>query len=31
MIAASYARKSTDQNVPDSEKSVTRRVEHATA
>jgi hypothetical protein len=28
-IAAIYARKSTDQNLPDSEKSVTRQVEHA--
>src|SRR6185503_12257117 len=31
MIAAIYARKSTDQNLPDAEKSVTRQVEHATA
>jgi DNA invertase Pin-like site-specific DNA recombinase len=31
MIAAIYARKSTDQNLPDEEKSVTRQVEHATA
>ncbi len=32
MIAAAYARKSTDQNgVPDAEKSVTRQVEHAKA
>jgi DNA invertase Pin-like site-specific DNA recombinase len=31
MIAAIYARKSTDQNRPDAEKSVTRQVEHATA
>ena len=31
MIAAVYARKSTDQNLPDAEKSVTRQVEHATA
>ena len=31
MIAAVYARKSTDQNLPDVEKSVTRQVEHATA
>lgn len=31
MIAAIYARKSTDQNVSDEEKSVTRQVEHATA
>jgi DNA invertase Pin-like site-specific DNA recombinase len=31
MIAAVYARKSTDQNIPDAEKSVTRQVEHATA
>ena len=30
MIAAVYARKSTDQNLPDAEKSVTRQVEHAT-
>src|SRR5262245_42547245 len=30
MIAAIYARKSTDQNLPDTEKSVTRQVEHAT-
>jgi site-specific DNA recombinase len=29
MIAAIYARKSTDQNIPDEEKSVTRQVEHA--
>ena len=29
MIAAIYARKSTDQNLPDAEKSVTRQVEHA--
>ena len=28
MIAAVYARKSTDQNLPDVEKSVTRQVEH---
>ena len=31
MIAAIYARKSTDQNLPDIEKSVTRQVERATA
>jgi site-specific DNA recombinase len=31
MIAAIYARKSTDQNVADEEKSVTRQVERATA
>ena len=32
MIAAIYARKSTDQNgVSDEEKSVTRQIEHATA
>jgi hypothetical protein len=31
MIAAIYARKSTDQNVPDAEKSVTRQIQHATA
>jgi site-specific DNA recombinase len=31
MIAAIYARKSTDQNLPDEEKSVTRQVERATA
>ena len=31
MIAAIYARKSTDQQLPDAEKSVTRQVEHATA
>jgi site-specific DNA recombinase len=31
LIAAIYARKSTDQNLPDAEKSVTRQVEHATA
>ena len=31
MIAAIYARKSTDQNLPDAEKAVTRQVEHATA
>ena len=29
MIAAIYARKSTDQNLPDEEKSVTRQVERA--
>ena len=29
MIAAIYARKSTDQNIADEEKSVTRQVEHA--
>ena len=30
MIAAVYARKSTDQNgVPDAERSVTRQVDHA--
>jgi hypothetical protein len=31
MIAAIYARKSTDQNLPDEEKSVTRQVERARA
>jgi site-specific DNA recombinase len=31
MIAAIYARKSTDQNVSDEEKSVTRQVQHARA
>jgi DNA invertase Pin-like site-specific DNA recombinase len=31
MIAAVYARKSTDQNLPDAAKSVTRQIEHATA
>jgi site-specific DNA recombinase len=31
MIAAVYARKSTDQNLPDAEKSVSRQVEHARA
>jgi len=31
MIAAIDARKSTDQYLPDAEKSVTRQVEHATA
>ena len=31
MIAAIYARKSTDQNVSDDEKSVTRQIEHAKA
>jgi DNA invertase Pin-like site-specific DNA recombinase len=31
MIAAIYARKSTDQNVADEEKSVTRQIERATA
>jgi hypothetical protein len=31
VIAAIYARKSTDQNVPDAEKSVTRQIQHATA
>jgi hypothetical protein len=31
MIAAIYARKSTDQNITDEEKSVTRQVEHAKA
>ena len=29
MIAAIYARKSTDQNVADEEKSVTRQVDRA--
>jgi DNA invertase Pin-like site-specific DNA recombinase len=29
MIAAIYARKSTDQHVADEEKSVTRQVQHA--
>ena len=31
MIAAIYARKSTDQNIADDEKSVTRQVERAQA
>jgi DNA invertase Pin-like site-specific DNA recombinase len=31
MIAAVYARKSTDQNLPDAEKSVARQIAHATA
>ena len=31
MIAAIYARKSTDQNLPDEEKSVTRQIERARA
>jgi site-specific DNA recombinase len=31
MIAAIYARKSNDQNLPDADKSVSRQVEHATA
>ncbi len=31
MIAAIYARKSTEQNIADEEKSVTRQVEHAKA
>lgn len=31
MIAAIYARKSTDQNVADEEKSVTRQIERARA
>jgi len=31
MIAANYARKSTDQNIADEEKSVTRQVESARA
>ena len=31
MIAVIYARKSTEQNVSDEEKSVTRQVEHARA
>jgi len=31
MIAAIYARKSTDQNVADEEKSVTRQVDRARA
>ena len=31
MIAAIYARKSTEQGVADEAKSVTRQVEHATA
>ncbi len=30
MIAAVYARKSTDQNLPDAEKSVTRQIAIAT-
>jgi DNA invertase Pin-like site-specific DNA recombinase len=29
MITAIYARKSTDQNLPDEEKSVTRQIERA--
>ena len=28
LIAAIYARKSNDQNLPDAEKSATRQVEH---
>jgi DNA invertase Pin-like site-specific DNA recombinase len=31
MIAAVYARRSQDKNLPDIEKSVTRQVERATA
>ena len=31
MIVAIYARKSTDQNVSDEEKSVTRQIQHARA
>jgi len=31
MIAGIYARKSTDQNVADEEKSVTRQIDRATA
>ena len=31
MIAAIYARKSTDQNVSDEEKSITRQVAHSRA
>jgi site-specific DNA recombinase len=31
MLAGCYARKSTDQNLPSAEKSVTRQIEHATA
>ena len=31
MIAAIYARRSTDQHLPDAEKSVTRQIEHASA
>jgi len=31
MIAAIYARKSTEQDVSDEQKSVTRQVEHARA
>ena len=31
MIAAIYARKSTDQNIADEEKSVTRQVDRARA
>src|SRR5262245_21244409 len=31
MTAAIYTRKSTDQNLPDAEKSVTRQAEHGTA
>src|SRR5262245_65606890 len=31
MIAAIYARKSTDQNIADEEKSVTRQIERARA
>jgi hypothetical protein len=31
MIAAIYARKSTDQNLPDEAKAVTRQVERARA
>ena len=29
MIAAIYARKSTEQNLPDEEKSIARQVAHA--
>jgi len=31
MIVAIYARKSSDQNVSDEEKSVTRQIQHARA
>ena len=31
MIAAIYARKSTEQNLPDEEKSIARQVAHARA
>jgi DNA invertase Pin-like site-specific DNA recombinase len=31
MIAAVYARKSTEQNIPDADKSVTRQIARAAA